>query len=217
MADGQTGCAEARVLAPEDWTVRAQAHRDRVDAFTAGHRGRASRGETHPVWDFLFTYYSLRPRQLRVWHPGYGTTLAGPRARDYLLRPGYLAVQSGAAVGAAYLSSRVSTVRFVGQLLWSTGARTPQFGCFGMHEWAMVYRSGAIRHTRVPLRLGAAGTNAVLESMPLRCSHFDAYRFFTSAAAERNQTPDRIPLNRATQANLEQPGCLHANMDLSTV
>ena len=29
------------------------------------------------MWDFLFTYYSLRPRQLRVWHPGFGVVLGG--------------------------------------------------------------------------------------------------------------------------------------------
>ena len=46
--------------------------------------------------------------------------------------------------------------------------------------------------------------------MPLRCSHFDAFRFFTPAAAPRNSgTP-----TRATQSDWEQPGCLHANMDL---
>jgi hypothetical protein len=62
----------------------------------------------------------------------------------------------------------------------------------------------------VPLRLGADGTDAVVESMPLRCSHFDAFRFFTPAAAPRNHgTP-----TRDSQADWEQPACLHANMDL---
>jgi hypothetical protein len=73
----------------------------------------------------------------------------------------------------------------------------------------MVYRATDHRHP-VPLRLGAAGTDAVVEAHPLRCSHFDAYRFFTSAAAPRN----RLRPTRATQAALEQPGCLHAGMDL---
>ncbi|MBU3751526.1 MAG: 3-methyladenine DNA glycosylase, partial [Mycobacterium sp.] len=90
-----------------------------------------------------------------------------------------------------------------------TASRPPRFGCFGMHEWAMVYRTDATRH-RVPLRLGAAGTDAVVESTPLRCSHFDAYRFFTAAAVDRNESR----LTRAGQTDTEQPGCLHANMDL---
>ena len=52
-------------------------------------RARLSVGKAHPVWDFLFTYYSLRPRQLRLWHPGFGVVLAGRmRPRRYLGRSG---------------------------------------------------------------------------------------------------------------------------------
>jgi hypothetical protein len=61
----------------------------------------------------------------------------------------------------------------------------------------------------VPLRLGVAGTDAVVESMPLRCSHFDAYRFFTKPATARNSDQ----LTREGQIAAEQPGCLHASMD----
>ncbi|MCB0933929.1 MAG: 3-methyladenine DNA glycosylase [Mycobacterium sp.] len=202
------------MLPAEVWTSRAQAHRDRADQITGSHRQRAQSGRSHPVWDFLFSYYSLRPGQLRVWHPGYRTALTGPRANQYLQRPGYVSVSVGAAVGVAvgpaYLRSRIATVRFVADLLRATAGREPQFGCFGMHEWAMVYRSEAIRHAQVPLRLGVSGTDAVVESMPLRCSHFDAYRFFTAAAAPRNGCRP----TRASQRDWEQPACLHANMDL---
>lgn len=201
--------AEA-VLHERVWTERAAAHHARVDAFTAGHRARADRGESHPVWDFLFTYYSLRPRRLRTWHPGYGIVLAGPRAAKYLDRSGYRATSDGVTVSTDYLAARIPTVRFVAGLLRATAARAPRFGCFGMHEWAMVYRAGTPRHAGVALRLGAAGTDAVVESIPLRCSHFDAYRFFTAAAVGRNEQP----LTRQRQADTEQPGCLHANMDL---
>ncbi|GAA2784883.1 3-methyladenine DNA glycosylase [Mycolicibacterium pallens] len=198
------------VLAEDEWLARAHAHRTRVETFTGPHGERARRGEAHPVWDFLFTYYSLRPRQLRVWHPGYGTALAGPAGAEYLDRAGYEATPDGVTVSADFLRTRLSTVAFVADLLRATEARAPQFGCFGMHEWAMVYRTDAVRHGAVPLRLGGAGTDAVVESMPLRCTHFDAYRFFTAAAAPRNRG---IP-TRAAQRDWEQPGCLHANMDL---
>jgi hypothetical protein len=43
----------------------------------------------------------------------------------------------------------------------------------------------------------------------LRCSHFDAYRFFTEPAVARNADE----LTRDTQIATEQPGCLHAAMD----
>lgn len=198
-----------RVLDEPDWTAAEERHRDRVERFVAPHRRRQERGEAHPVWDFLFTYYSLRPRQLRRWHPGFGTVLAGPAARRYLSVAGYTEHARGVTVGHDYLVTRAATVRFVARLMRATASRTPRMNCFGLHEWAMVYRSPEIRHGQVPLRLGAAGTDAVVESMPLRCSHFDAYRFFTEAAAGRN---DRA-LSREQQIDTEQPGCIHAAMD----
>ncbi len=110
------------------------------------------------------------------------------------------------------LEHRSATVGFVAELLTRTGSRTAQFGCFGLHEWAMVYRTSSddVRHSAVPLRLGHTGTDAVVESMQLRCSHYDAYRFFTPEAAPRNIEL----LTRDDQLDREQPGCLHAGMDL---
>jgi hypothetical protein len=76
----------------------------------------------------------------------------------------------------------------------------------------MVYRQApdAVRHADWPLRLGPVGTDAVVEAHHLRCSHFDAYRFFTPAAAPRNG----LRPTRADTVAFEQPGCLHATMDL---
>ena len=201
------------VLAEADWTASEQAHRGRVDRFLAPHLRRTRAGESHPVWDFLFHYYSLRPRQLRVWHPGFGVVLGGPdstAARHYLGRTGYGPHPAGVTVTREHLASRVGTVRFIAELLGATAGRQAQLNCFGLHEWAMVYRAPRVRHERVPLRLGTVATDAVVESMPLRCSHFDAFRFFTEPAALRNAgTP-----SRSDQSGWEQPGCVHANMDL---
>ena len=66
-----------RVLAGAQWRARAADHRERVVAITGPHRERARRGESHPVLDFLFTYYSHRPARLERWHPGPGIVLAG--------------------------------------------------------------------------------------------------------------------------------------------
>jgi hypothetical protein len=201
-------------LDAEQWTARADDYAARVETFVAPHARRARAGEPHPVWDFLFSYYSLRPGQLRCWHPGYGASLAGGEAvRRYRGRRGYLADADGVRVNKTYLHSRLDTISFVARLLRATARRSARLNCFGLHEWAMVYRSGAVRHDRVPLRLGSAGTDTVVEAEiagPLRCSHFDAFRFFTADAAPRNiDSP-----SRATQQDWEQPGCLHANMDL---
>ncbi|CAN5469771.1 hypothetical protein BH10ACT9_BH10ACT9_13270 [soil metagenome] len=199
-----------RVVAEVDWTARAAAHRERAEVFLAPHRRRAAAGEAHPVWDFLFTYYSLRPRQIQRWHPGYGVVLAGPAAGDYLGRAGYRPHRDGVTVSADHLRARRDTVAFVAELLDATAARPAQLNCFGLHEWAMVYRTNDIRHQAVPLRLGSSGTDAVVESMPLRCTHFDAFRFFTDDAVPRNATA----LTREQQVAHEQPGCIHAAMDL---
>ena len=189
------------------WKRREHAHGERVGQFLEAHRTQP--GQAHPVWDFLFTYYSLRPRQLRVWHPGFGVVLAGESARRYLDRSGYGIGPDGVAVTCEYLLARADTVLFIAGLLRATASRPARLNCFGLHEWAMVYRATTVRHGQVPLRLGATGTDAVVESIPLRCSHFDAYRFFTEPAVARNTEA----LTRDTQVATEQPGCLHAAMD----
>jgi len=98
------------------------------------------------------------------------------------------------------------------RLLTATASRPAQLGCFGMHEWAMVYRldQDDVRHASWPLRLGNDGTDAVVESHRIACSHFDAFRFFTEAARPRNT----LSPGRDDRDTLEQPGCLHAGMDL---
>jgi hypothetical protein len=201
-------------LDSEQWTARADDYVERAETFVAPHLMRARARESHPVWDFLFSYYSLRPGQLRCWHPGYGVLLVGDEAiRRYRGRRGYTADEVGVTVSQTYLHSQLDTISFVARLLRATARRPARLNCFGLHEWAMVYRDGAVRHQRVPLRLGAAGTDAVVEGEvagPLRCSHFDAFRFFSADAAPRNVGSP----SRATQQDWEQPGCLHANMDL---
>jgi hypothetical protein len=166
---------------------------------------------SHPVIDFLFTYYNLTPGQLQRWHPGYGVTLSGPDAEDYAKLRGYRRTGSGVSVDPAFLARRRDTVDYVARLTSATAARAPQLGCFGLHEWAMVYGTGPdeIRH-RTPLRLGHDRTNGVVESLSLRCTHFDAFRFFTESARPRNAAE----LTRDAQLATEQPGCLHAGMDL---
>jgi hypothetical protein len=197
------------VLGESVWTERERLHAERVDRFVEPHLRRARRGEAHPVWDFLFSYYSLKPRQLRRWHPGYGVALRGASADRFRDRSGYGTLGSAVTVTHEHLLARIETVEFIADLLHATARRPARLNCFGLHEWAMVYRTADIRH-EVRLRLGAAATDAVVDSMPLRCSHFDAYRFFTEPAAPRNAEK----LSRQSQVATEQPGCVHANMDL---
>ena len=70
------------VLSGSEWRARAEAHAARVDAFVEPHLARRAERVKHPVHDFLFTYYSQRPAQLRRWHPGYGVALADVTADE---------------------------------------------------------------------------------------------------------------------------------------
>lgn len=216
-ADSATAPAAAsavvteRVLSAAAWRARAAAHAERVDRYVVPHLERREAGVKHPVFDFLFTYYSHRPAQLRQWHPGAGVVLedGGEYAdlKGYSLRAG-----GGAAVDPAFLAGQRRLVEQLHRLLVATAGRAPQLGCFGLHEWAMVHRSAehGVRHDAWPLRLGAEGTDEVVETHRIACSHFDAFRFFT---------PTAVPLNtlspgRDDREAFEQPGCLHAGMDL---
>ncbi len=194
---------ESTVLDRAAWSARARAHEERVDVWVRPHLERRRRGESHPVHDFLFTYYSHRPAALRRWHPGYGVTLLD--APEYAGLKGY----ADGTVTADLLRSRLPLIESIHTLLAATAARPATLGCFGLHEWAMVYREDETRHA-VPLRLGAAGTDAVVESHRIACSHFDAFRFFTEPARPLNL----LQPGRDDRPAFEQPGCLHAGMDL---
>ncbi|KIH98365.1 3-methyladenine DNA glycosylase [Streptomonospora alba] len=208
------------VLDADTWREREHRHHERVDALLAGHLDRRRRGIAHPVEDFLFTYYSHRPAQLRRWHPGPGVLLEGADHRESgggwyraAATDAHGRTVRGAALDTeAFAAKRGTTVEFVRALLGAVQQRPAHLGCFGLHEWAMVYRLPAeqVRHAQVPLRLGAEGTDRVVESHRIRCSHFDAFRFFTDAARPRNG----LQPTRDSQVDLDQPGCLHANMDL---
>lgn len=210
-----TGTGTETVLPLDEWLPRARAHAARADALCADHLARRSRGEKHPVWDFLFEYYPVRPGTLRRWSPGLGVALAGaddPRATEFVSHMRDVSVGDDGVARLdrrAHAERRGEAIAYIADLLAGTLANDAHFDCLGLHEWAMVYRADEKRHA-VPLRLGRSGTDEVVDKHRVRCTHYDAYRFFT---------PDAVPLNenrptRATQSSCEQAGCLHANMDL---
>ena len=201
---------EPTVLDERTWTARRDAHQARVDGWVQPHLARRRARVPHPVEDFLFTYYSHRPAALRRWHPGHGVGLRNApdhaAHRWYVDRGGVVNVSPDLVVERRPLLTALRT------LLAATAARPAQLGCFGMHEWAMVYRQPAeqVRHAGWPLRLGGPGTDEVVESHRIGCSHFDAFRFFTDEARPLNT----LQPSSEDRPAFEQPGCLHAGMDL---
>ncbi len=198
------------VLEREEWQARAASHAARVDAYVAPHLARREARVKHPVHDFLFTYYSQRPAQLRRWHPGHGTALAD--APEYAGLKGYAERDGLVSVTDEHVARQRPLLEATRRLLRATASRPAQLGCFGLHEWAMVYRlaDDETRHADWPLRLGPEGTDTVVESHRIACSHFDAFRFFTGPARPLNTLSPGVD----DRPDFEQPGCLHAGMDL---
>ncbi|MFI6450299.1 3-methyladenine DNA glycosylase [Streptosporangium amethystogenes] len=194
------------------WASLSRAHEERADFLTAEHRARKAARERHAIDDFLYDYYGTRPSVLRRWHPGVGTSLKpGPNSSPPHQQWRWYATDADGAVSfhaAAFLADRADSVHFIHRLLSSIASRPAFTGCFGLHEWAMVYRQRGHRHP-LPLRHGQEGTDAVVEAHQIRCTHFDAFRFFTPDAVSLN----RLQPTRANQVELDQPGCLHAAMD----
>ncbi len=198
-------------LTRREWTARRAVHERRVDAWIHPHLERSSRHETHPVHDFLFEYYHHRPSQLRRWHPGIGVALED--AGDFAGGPIYREEGGRTWIDPDLAKSgRRKSAAWITGLLRATAERPPFFGCAGLHEWAMVHRAEpeGIRHAGQRLRLPPEGIAGVVESQPIRCTHFDAFRFFTPEARPLN----RLQPTRESMTDLEQSGCLHANMDL---
>lgn len=208
-----SACQETVILAEPRWRERQRAHEGRVRGWTDPHQARAARGEKHPVYDFLFSYYAFRPAWLRRWHPGPDVVLAGEGARAFLRWPEYRETGDGVGLDVSTLPShRQEFVRWLRDLLVAMQGRPAFYGCFGLHEWAMVYRQSPdeVRHNAWPLRFPPDELARIVEAGPVCCSHFDAFRFFTAPARPLN----RLQPERATTPQLEQRGCLHANMDL---
>ena len=198
-----------RTMAEAEWRPLAAAHAATVDAWSEGRRNR--HGQRHPIDDFLWEYYSMRPGHLRRWHAGVGVALTG--AVEHAQWPHYVQVEGAVYVDPTTLGERRRTFEWVRELLQQTLTRDPRFGCFAVHEWAMVYglEQHEVRHEQAPLRLTPVEIAQVVErAAPLPCTHYDAFRFYTPGAAPLNV----LQLTREDQVAFEQPGCLHANMDI---
>lgn len=178
--------------APEE--ARAAAHRARVAPWAEAFVQRRARGGKHPVWDFLFTYYSFSPAKLMKWSAA------------------VFEVGADGWDGPPLSARDVNQARWIVQLCENIANKPPRFQCHGLHEWAMVYRLSAeqVRHSGCRLRLAPETLASFVESQSICCTHHDAYRFFTPEARPLNVVKPRLE----TRLELEQGGCLHTNMDL---
>ena len=200
-----------------DWMAREAAQHARVERPVRAWLERRARRQKHPVEDFLFTYYNFPPSRLLQWVPALGETLevtaADRAARPIWQQPPFVHEDGRLWANAGLLTGKTRQLAS-----WVTGLcaemlrRPPMFRCFGLHEWAMVYRQTAeeVRHQGVALRLPPGELARFVESQALCCTHYDAFRFFTQEAAPRNAFSPTLE----SRQQMEQAGCLHANMDL---
>ena len=195
----------------QEWRNRQDAHAARVEPWVRPRLERKFVGEKHPVDDFLFDYYPYSIGKLQAWHPGFGVILEG-NAEEFLLNKDYIHTDVGVTLNPEGIVKRKPRVDLAITILQNTTTKPPLFHCLGMHEWAMVYniKPNEVRHESYALRLSPKEIADLVDEVGLRCTHFDAFRFFTQ---------DSIPLNviaptRASQPENEQPGCVHATMDL---
>jgi len=195
-------------LSQAQWQERARLETLALAPFVAAHLERRKRGQKHPVWDFLFEYYGFKPSHLLRFSPGLGVVLEG--AEEFCERKEWKEHPSGVSLDVTQFPvHRIEGTRDTLRVLEATANRAPRHDCFGLHEWAMVYRAKEIRHDQ-PLRLAPAEIEELLETQTVRCSHFDAVRFFSDDALPLNVLHPRAQ----NRADFEQPGCIHANMDL---
>jgi hypothetical protein len=199
------------ILPEKEWQKEQQTHQELIAGFIDPYLEKRSRHEKDPVLDFLFEYYKFRPSHLMRWSPGIHRALEF-RVFDSLPEFSEFSTEGNVAFlnPDFFPKKRLRSVHWMVDMLKKSRSQKPLFGCFGMHEWAMVYRSDNVRHNQIPLRLPMDEINKFVESRPLVCTHFDAFRFFTEDARPMNKNH----LSRETFQDTEQPGCIHTNMDL---
>src|SRR5580658_7172296 len=143
-------------LSSDLWRSHRARYLERLRPFAEERTARMAAHVKHPVHDFLFEYYSFRPAQLLRWSPGADVLLegaAGPEIEwhEFVPRDGGLFLAS-----AAFPEHRRQFLHWAIGYLEGIAQRPALFHCFGLHEWAMVYRAPEVRHPATPLRLSPA-------------------------------------------------------------
>jgi hypothetical protein len=240
-----------RVIELPDWLTLAKQHSMALESmlYPSGKDLKTRQHSiTHdPVYNFLNKYYRYSANELMKFSPGYGVVLSGANLQEHadLLNPQHLVYDDAGCwynvnevakspLFGRYGRSKLSSNR---DIMAATIIKKPFLGCFGLHEWAMLYSGakqqqqqpivnstssvsgsssnvgdGGGRHQEnLPLRVSQGVIDSVVNSQPLRCTHYDAFRFFHRDAKGMNTVKQ---LSRTAQTVNEQPGCVHATMDL---
>ena len=174
-----------------NWAVSAMAHKLRVEKLL---QGNLYKDPNHPIYNFIFNYFFFKPSTLFQYSAGLDAILALDESFQKFLNPKGLSKNSDGIFYDPNLHFRTQnqkeSITFTLSLLQSVYGRAPSFCCFGLHEWAMLYRvnesgnmpSKCSPRQALPLRLSQDDIKKIVESNNIRCSHIDAFRFFTPLA-----------------------------------
>lgn len=208
---GDISLIKPKNLSFSEWNHQREEHIKRISNIISGYLRDRNRQKKNPILDFLFEYYSFRPGKLLRWSPGFGILLEGNNSTNFYDLAGFMQSRNEITLDIRlFPKQRIDSLRWLINLLTTVSLESPSFACFGMHEWAMVYQTDDIRHSYLPLRFSKSEINQLVESRPIICTHYDAFRFFTVNAQPLN----KIQPSRKNLLQMEQPGCLHVNMDL---
>ena len=149
-------------------------HRQRIERLLGGN---VYKDKNHPIFNFLFQYFHFNTRRLLSYSPGLGYDLSH-EVDDYCLNVPelmqYTCKQPDGKVLLSPASTRLEPKKKQAMittltLLRNCYVKPPNFGCFGLHEWAMLYRYDDMSNLN--------NNNKAHQSLPLRLSR---YHVFTS-------------------------------------
>ena len=120
-------------LSRDRWEAARLRHDERVGPIARDRLART--GRKHPVYDFLFEYYSYRAGHLLRWSPGIDVRLDGASPAD-MAWPQLFAFDERGAILPAHTFPRHRLEQLDWAIRYQTAIRDrePQFACFGLHE-----------------------------------------------------------------------------------
>jgi hypothetical protein len=218
----------------EEWLQTAKFERNRVNSLLIPGEYQ---DRNHPIYNFIFVYFFFNRKILFQYSPGIDVEIESNHDPKELvtinLAPELQPVSSHRDNLAVTSIEKKLSKKFLQRtlhILKSIQSKTPSFWCFGLHEWAMQYHSTQQTLTlpqknssfqSLPLRVTQEQIESLINpirheaqsSVPrLRCTHYDAIRFFTPSSAPLNVVSPSP--TRSTVDQYDQPGCIHVNMDL---
>jgi hypothetical protein len=117
----------------------------------------------HPIFNFLHKYYSYSAESLKQYSPGMACLLTETNVKDFeerVLHSRFAIIEEDRSVQYQVIDIRdfrgqqkIKNIRRNRELLKNTMGRNPVFSCYGLHEWAMLYKGNTKHQHELDLRV----------------------------------------------------------------